>query len=715
MANEEGVKIVITAEDRFSETIKKIKASTTLFGETAKNTKDYIAALQKEMVRLVANGLDPADQKIVEMRTDLDKLTKSFNGAGDSIKKSNMQWTNLALVVQDLPYGFRGIQNNLPALLGGIAGAAGAIYFIGSALIAFTTAYEKEITAFIYGITNVDSAQQKLNVAVAEGIGQAKAETASNESLLIIINDVTKSTTERKDALDALKEKYKGNIELQKTDITDGAKLIEITNKISDALLRKARAETLSKLIAEEEANVYKLQNAKGEQVVKNLGFLGTTYGLIKSAGNGVTTSMNIVNDAFDYQADAIKVSQDNISIYTQKLNENSLAIIKNKDAQSIGAKGPKTGPKQKVDDYFEKQARAEFEFYKNSLFQAEYYFNQLNEIEKINALMKATIDGASADELFAIQQTYEQNSINFSKQIEDKKFAIRQQSFERSKKLTEQYTKEAEDASKKANDRDLQNSLDSLKIQSDVETKLLLKGGKTTAAARIQILEDYKNKLYDLASVGGYTADQFDKIDDALIRVDAAIKGSKDSVKDFGVSWQDTLNGVNTVIMDFVNNSMFALGDSIGKALAGENVDLINTFGMLLADALQAIGKQLIALATATLFAWALLANPSPVTAGLALAAGIAAVALGSYLKSTLTKKQTGGATKFANGGIVSGPTMGLMGEYPGASSNPEVIAPLDKLKGLIGGADSLEARISGNDLLILMNKAQRNNNVSF
>ena len=39
----------------------------------------------------------------------------------------------------------------------------------------------------------------------------------------------------------------------------------------------------------------------------------------------------------------------------------------------------------------------------------------------------------------------------------------------------------------------------------------------------------------------------------------------------------------------------------------------------------------------------------------------------------------------KFANGGIVSGPTLGIMGEYAGASNNPEVIAPLNKLKQLI------------------------------
>ena len=38
-----------------------------------------------------------------------------------------------------------------------------------------------------------------------------------------------------------------------------------------------------------------------------------------------------------------------------------------------------------------------------------------------------------------------------------------------------------------------------------------------------------------------------------------------------------------------------------------------------------------------------------------------------------------------FANGGIAYGPTLGLFGEYAGASNNPEVVAPLDKLRSLI------------------------------
>ena len=68
-----------------------------------------------------------------------------------------------------------------------------------------------------------------------------------------------------------------------------------------------------------------------------------------------------------------------------------------------------------------------------------------------------------------------------------------------------------------------------------------------------------------------------------------------------------------------------------------------------------------------------------------------------------------------FANGGIVSGPTLGLMGEYTGSKSNPEVIAPLDKLKGMIGQQPANvnvggQFRIQGQDLVVALQRADRN-----
>lgn len=69
-----------------------------------------------------------------------------------------------------------------------------------------------------------------------------------------------------------------------------------------------------------------------------------------------------------------------------------------------------------------------------------------------------------------------------------------------------------------------------------------------------------------------------------------------------------------------------------------------------------------------------------------------IGAYALPALLGATMAAVMAANSKvpKFANGGIVSGPTFGLMGEYAGAANNPEVIAPLNKLKDLIEPASS-------------------------
>lgn len=80
------------------------------------------------------------------------------------------------------------------------------------------------------------------------------------------------------------------------------------------------------------------------------------------------------------------------------------------------------------------------------------------------------------------------------------------------------------------------------------------------------------------------------------------------------------------------------------------------------------------------------------------------------------VVSKAFSGIKKFAKGGIVSTPTMGLMGEYPGARSNPEVIAPLDKLTGMLGNTGGAnvnvggEFRIKGQDLVVALQRANRN-----
>ena len=49
----------------------------------------------------------------------------------------------------------------------------------------------------------------------------------------------------------------------------------------------------------------------------------------------------------------------------------------------------------------------------------------------------------------------------------------------------------------------------------------------------------------------------------------------------------------------------------------------------------------------------------------------------------------------KFAKGGLAYGPTLGLFGEYAGAANNPEVVAPLDKLRGMLQPAGDMGGRV--------------------
>ena len=67
----------------------------------------------------------------------------------------------------------------------------------------------------------------------------------------------------------------------------------------------------------------------------------------------------------------------------------------------------------------------------------------------------------------------------------------------------------------------------------------------------------------------------------------------------------------------------------------------------------------------------------------------------VGALIASVASAKNS--VPKFANGGIAYGPTLGLFGEYAGASHNPEVVAPLDKLRTLLdlGGGKAMSGKV--------------------
>jgi hypothetical protein len=156
-------------------------------------------------------------------------------------------------------------------------------------------------------------------------------------------------------------------------------------------------------------------------------------------------------------------------------------------------------------------------------------------------------------------------------------------------------------------------------------------------------------------------------------------------------------------------------LGNVVVGPLAGAFETMFRTgefgFKSIISALGQVIAKLLAAIAAAAILAVVIsLATGGAAGGGKSFGKAFAGLMGGKGMFSGLVPN--------AKGGVYSGPTAALVGEYPGAKNNPEVIAPLDKLKSLIGNSGSgeisgqLEARISGNDLVILMNRASKNRN---
>jgi hypothetical protein len=169
-------------------------------------------------------------------------------------------------------------------------------------------------------------------------------------------------------------------------------------------------------------------------------------------------------------------------------------------------------------------------------------------------------------------------------------------------------------------------------------------------------------------------------------------------------------MEDLGSVIGNQLGNAFMDLGSTMVKSLGlGESAigSFAGTFLMAALDAVAAALSVAVAGAIAGAAQGSFLAGPlAPIVLPALIAGGVA------LIKSAFSSD----VPKFANGGIVSGPTLGLMGEYSSAKSNPEVIAPLDKLKGMIGSTGSQninvggEFRIQGQDLVVALQRAEKN-----
>jgi hypothetical protein len=590
---------------------------------------------------------------------------------------------------------------------------------IGIAIVAITTLVGKLMDA-AEASNAAEEAQKKFNESYAKFGG---TEIAKVSVLIAQINDLSLSLDTRKSALKKLQEifpAYFRNLDDEK--ILSGQVRIE-TNKLTSAILANAKAKAFQQRVEENAVKLLSKQDelAKSQKSLtalqkKNQEELnpsqyiafGKLQGDIATQVNKLKNEINDLNVASAQYADEIK-----------KLTQQTDPVIGADSEEPAKVKAIKAKVTKEI-----KQAVNEQE--KNAILEAKINgerrltlatteeerativndtAKEILDIRKAYFIQSLTAQGASQNQALESWKQYQLDVINAQKDADDRLLKAKDKDTDNLVKAEEAKTamiEESQQGTLDVYERFYREELGaaaerynkgemSLELYNQQIKDITLEG----LQARLQLLKDF----------GLSTAEVEKQIADLSVKTIQTTEEKKQKIL------KDSNKQIARAYQALFADLAVTLGNSLAALATNQNP--VETFlnGVLnsVAGFMDAFGKSIIAVGIATSklnFALTTLQGPAAIAAGIAL---VAAAGVARSLANT-------GPTAFADGGIVSGPTLGLVGEYPGASTNPEVIAPLDKLKSLIGGnSDSggfiAETRISGRDLSIVLNRFNKDN----
>lgn len=140
-----------------------------------------------------------------------------------------------------------------------------------------------------------------------------------------------------------------------------------------------------------------------------------------------------------------------------------------------------------------------------------------------------------------------------------------------------------------------------------------------------------------------------------------------------------DVVSEMNSIISAALANMVSGIGNYLEALISGDEFKPLVALLSMIGETLKQLGSALVAYAVSLEAFKRAFSNPWA-----ALAAGAAAIVAGSAVMGWAKRMEK--TTKLATGGLAYGPTMAIVGDNPGASNDPEVIAPLSKLRDYMG-----------------------------
>lgn len=619
----------------------------------------------------------------------------------NSLTKQRIAFTDLGRVITGQGFSLRSLASNFALLGPGITIAAAALYGLYEILNKQTDAQKKaeeEAKKLHDTLLNLKSASDVTDSST----GSEQGNIARVQALAEAIQNTNNTYKERQNALNELRETnkaYFGDLTLEASSLaTLSSRVKEYSQALITEAVVKGQVEEIAKVSAELEKQAHALDVLKdardrAQTVVTAQGPAKSSAGNVAGGGEDVLSNKALDNldaatVAYNKQRDAVLTLRTAIATYTGALEQNIALQIQQK---------PLTVPPGYKDDFKSiipilQQIKTIYDEInkpdKEPLFKQEANSTSVIDTELIKAqireaIKKGATDGAKDPE---VARAY----ADLATALQAKLSHLQNPNLSSHVQGIVNVT--ADDAST---------------VESKIEKAVGTKGLQIKVPVHLS---------EDIAQTGGFDSEDVKKIKDQLEKTPGlanlftiAIPSVQISIGKAALREAD-LKKLKDTITETAGSaavSGFAdIGKLLGDALSGSKNPLqtaIKDFTTVLGDGLIKIGEQMIIASTIMQGLKAalngLFSNP---VAG--VVAGIAAVALGEVVKNV-------GAHAFATGGIVTGPTLGLVGE-----AGTEVIFPLNQLNRFVKSTQGTSAQnirvtgqLSGNNIRLALARTNK------